>query len=78
MTKTDIFQDMVLCGLACGLRTPQEWIRNYLMHETQMHAYKDIAMVEQLVRSVADDLYCAVHMVDKVDIKDLADWINTP
>jgi hypothetical protein len=73
-----VFQDVVLCGLACGLQTPQEWIRNYAMHEAQAVAYSDIPVVDQLVQEVAERLYCAVHHAERVEVDQLADWISQP
>lgn len=69
LNKFKLFHDTVTLGLACGLPTPQEWIRNMQMSFMNLFAYEQIPEAEQILwNHVAPDLYMSCNACDHRNI----------
>lgn len=74
--KYHVFYEVVTLGISCGLNTPQEWIRNYEQHYTNILAYHDIPNVEKIMWDfVVPSLYHSVNLEQQQDVATLAKWV---
>lgn len=74
--ELQVFKDVVLCGIACGLETPQEWLRNYSMNMMSLHRYEDIVEIECALHDVATDFYKTIHLDNETPTqKQVYEWM---
>ena len=76
MTKAEIFEDMVLLGIACGLETPQEWYLNYELRLTNFYKYSDIPLVSKIMqKEILPSLYLVYNDEPHQNEEQLIGWI---
>lgn len=77
LKQYEIFNCVVTLGIACGLSTPQEWIANFERSYTNVFAYSDIPVVEQIVwKHVVPALYKNVELCEnEPTMEQLQQWV---
>ena len=75
MMQSNLFKDVVLMGITCGLKDPREWIRNYHHSLTMLHKYEDIPEIAKELFEVAKELYEAEHMAHEYTNEDIQKWV---
>lgn len=74
--KYQLFYEVVTLGVACGLATPQEWIRNYERSYTNILPYDKIPEVEKILwEFVVPALHNSVNLTQETDLKLLSEWV---
>jgi hypothetical protein len=68
-TQKGIFREVVKMGLGCGLKTPQEWVQNYLMHFTQWTSYVELEQVKALISLVETEFVALTLGINDDDVK---------
>jgi hypothetical protein len=75
MIQSNLFKDVVLTGITCGLHDPREWIRNYDHSLMMLYKYEDIPEIEQELFLIAKELYEATHMTEEYTNEDIWKWV---
>lgn len=75
--KDQVLRNVILCGISCGLESPQEWIHNYAGHLTNLLPYDKISTVEQIVEQyVIPTLYETCMLDSDITTDKLKDWMD--
>lgn len=75
--KSEIFEDMVLMGISCGLLTPQEWYINYQMRLMNFFPYNEIPNVLNIMENqILPELYLSCNFEPHNSVEQLRDWVN--
>ena len=74
--KHTVFYELVTLGIACGLETPQEWIRNFEYKLTEILPYDKIPEVEKIIwEQIVPSLYSCVNLREECDVENLKKWV---
>lgn len=75
-TKQQLFYEIMLMGIACGLHSPQEWIYNYYRSLSMIYPYELIPQTEDVLDEIEKDIisYDSGLKVEEVTHNHIRQW----